>query len=195
MPITNEAKTFNRLQEAIRKDVDLLFGVLTKRFHIALHPERYRYVQQLITTYKAVYILHNMCVDSLRDGVLSRREGAGETNQGRDADGDHEGPPGGAAAAAGGHDGSDGGADSGGAAAAGGPMPGGGGAAGPTNDVGPANLPPAFNAEEQPPPGVMVAVFDAWGETRYPTEHEQLRVDLTAHVWSDLGELLAPYAV
>jgi len=41
----------------------------------------------------------------------------------------------------------------------------------------------------------MVAVFDAWGETRNPTEHEQLRADLTAHVWSDRGELLAPYVV
>jgi len=41
----------------------------------------------------------------------------------------------------------------------------------------------------------MVAVFDAWGETRNPTEQEQLRADLTAHVWSDRGELLAPYVV
>jgi len=39
----------------------------------------------------------------------------------------------------------------------------------------------------------MVAVFDAWGETRNPTEHAQLRADLSAHVWSDRGELLAPY--
>jgi len=41
----------------------------------------------------------------------------------------------------------------------------------------------------------MVAVIDAWGETRNFTEHEQLRADLTAHVWSDRGELLAPYVV
>jgi len=41
----------------------------------------------------------------------------------------------------------------------------------------------------------MVAVFDAWGETRNPAEHEQLRADLTAHVWNDRGEVLAPYVV
>jgi len=55
--------------------------------------------------------------------------------------------------------------------------------------------PPALNAVGQPPAGGMVALFDAWGETRSPTEHEQLRTDLTAHVWSDRGELLAPYVV
>ena len=41
----------------------------------------------------------------------------------------------------------------------------------------------------------MVAVFDALGETRNPAEHEQLRSDLTAPVWNDRGELLAPYVV
>ena len=50
MPMTDEAKTFNRLQGAIRKDVERLFGILTKRFHIALHPGRYRSVKQLVTT-------------------------------------------------------------------------------------------------------------------------------------------------
>jgi len=55
--------------------------------------------------------------------------------------------------------------------------------------------PPALNAVEQPPAGGMVAVFDAWGETRNPSEHEQLRADLTAHVWNERGELLSPYVV
>ena len=73
MPTTDEERTFNRQQEAIRKDYERLFGVLTKRFHIALHPGWYRFVKQLITTYKAVCILHNMCVKSRRDGFLSRR--------------------------------------------------------------------------------------------------------------------------
>ena len=41
----------------------------------------------------------------------------------------------------------------------------------------------------------MVAIFHACGATRNPTEHEQLRADLTVHVWSDRGELLAPYVV
>jgi len=46
----DEAKTFNHLQEAIRKDVDHLFGVLTQRFHITLHSGRDCSVKQLITT-------------------------------------------------------------------------------------------------------------------------------------------------
>jgi len=43
--------------------------------------------------------------------------------------------------------------------------------------------------------GGMVVVFDARGETRNPTEHENLRADLTAHVWSDRGTLMAPNAM
>jgi len=50
-PSSEEQKTFKRLQEAIRKDVERLFGVLMKRFHVALHPGRYRSVSQLVTTY------------------------------------------------------------------------------------------------------------------------------------------------
>jgi len=50
MPSTEEQKTFNRLQEAIGKDVERLFGVLMKRFQFALHPGRYRSVSQLVTT-------------------------------------------------------------------------------------------------------------------------------------------------
>jgi len=41
----------------------------------------------------------------------------------------------------------------------------------------------------------MISAFDAWGETRNPTEHEQLRANLTAHMWSARGELLASYVV
>jgi len=58
MPMTDEAKTLNFLQAAIRKDLERLFGVLTKRFHIALHPGPYRSMKQLLTTYKAVCSLH-----------------------------------------------------------------------------------------------------------------------------------------
>jgi len=60
-PSTEEQTTFNRLQEAIRKDMERLFGVLLKRFHVALHPGRYHSVSQLVTKYKAICILHNMC--------------------------------------------------------------------------------------------------------------------------------------
>jgi len=50
IPLTYEANTFNCLQEAIRKDVERLFGVLTKRFHVALHPGRCLCVKLLILT-------------------------------------------------------------------------------------------------------------------------------------------------
>jgi len=86
----------------------------------------------------------------------------------------------------------------GGAAAAGGAPPGGGigdGGGLPAAADALADPPPALNAVKQPPAGITVAVFDAWNETRNPAEHEQLRADLTAHVWHDRGELLSPYVV
>jgi len=61
---------FNRLQEEVRKDVERLFGVLKQRFHIALHPGRYRSVKMLVLTFKAICILHNMCVESRREGLF-----------------------------------------------------------------------------------------------------------------------------
>lgn len=36
-PVTYKQKTFNRLQEAPRKDIVRLFAVLTSRYYIALH--------------------------------------------------------------------------------------------------------------------------------------------------------------
>ena len=194
MPSTEEQKVFNRLQEAVRKDVERLFGVLTQRFHIALHPGRYRSVKMLVLTFKAICILHNMCVESRREGFLSRRRRAEGPNGGGGADavdGDDEGsgsedsngPDGGPAG--GGGSGHGGGADVGAGAAAGGAAPGGAHAG--------ANAPLHINPVEQPPAGGMAAVFDAWGETRNVAEHEQLRADLTAHVWNDRGDLLAPY--
>eukprot|EP00168_Porphyra_purpurea_P007993 TRINITY_DN20035_c0_g1_i1.p1 TRINITY_DN20035_c0_g1~~TRINITY_DN20035_c0_g1_i1.p1 ORF type:complete len:177 (-),score=23.29 TRINITY_DN20035_c0_g1_i1:437-967(-) len=53
-PTTEEQTTLDRLQEALRNDVERLFGIITKRLHVALHPGRYRTVSHLVTTYKAV---------------------------------------------------------------------------------------------------------------------------------------------
>jgi len=103
MPMTHEAKTFNRLQEAIRKDVERLFGVQTKRFQNALHPGRCPSVKQLVMTYKAVCILHNMSVEARRDTFLSRRTHARGPHGGGSAGGEGEGHTGEDAAAAGGH--------------------------------------------------------------------------------------------
>jgi len=40
-PTTEVEVTFNRLEEALRKDVERLYAVLTARFHVALHPAKY----------------------------------------------------------------------------------------------------------------------------------------------------------
>lgn len=71
-PETRKERTFNRPQEAVRKDVERLFAVVTSRFHIALHPARYRTVEQLNTTSKAIAILHNMIVERSTSHILDR---------------------------------------------------------------------------------------------------------------------------
>jgi len=62
-PTTEVEMTFNRLQEALRKDVERLYAVLTARFHVALHPARYASVAQMVTVTKAVASLHNMVTE------------------------------------------------------------------------------------------------------------------------------------
>lgn len=81
-PRTPEERASNRLQEALRKDVERLYAVLTSRFHIALYPARYAHVSTLIRTAKAVAILHNMVTELRRDGYVSqfRRRGDCETS-------------------------------------------------------------------------------------------------------------------
>jgi len=210
-PSTEEQTTLKRLQEAIRRDVERLFGILMKRFHVALNPGRYHSVSQLVTTYKAICILHNMCVESRRSNFLSRRRrGAGSdggTNcgvrgdAGGGSDGGEEqsgGAPAGGTAAAGAPapgGGSTGGVD-GGIAAAGALAPGGGvgGVAAAMDNIDPVgNAPPALNPAVHPPAAGMDAIFDAWAETQNVHENECLRADLTADMHRDRGELLAPY--
>ena len=192
---TEEQTTFNRLTEAIRKDVERLFGVLMKRFHIALHSGRYQSVSQLVTTYKAICILHNMCVETRRCSFLSRRRraegGAGRTYTG--VGGDAGGAPGGG-------DGHRGGAQAVGAAAAGGPAPGGGAADGAggvaeaMGNIGAAgNTPPAVHPAPHPPASGMAANFEAWAEMQNSAECKRLREDLTADIFHDRDDLLAPY--
>jgi len=65
-PITPAEKSFNRLQEAPRKDVERLYGVMTARFHILLHPGRFGSVEQIMLAGKAAPILHNMVVEQRR---------------------------------------------------------------------------------------------------------------------------------
>jgi len=70
-PITPTEKSFNRLQEALRKDVERLYGVLTARFHILLHPGRFGSVEQMMLAGKAAAILHNMVVEQRRGGFVA----------------------------------------------------------------------------------------------------------------------------
>lgn len=85
-PTTVQQRTYNRLQEAVRKDVERLFAVLTARFHVALHPARYGTVAQLRTTANAAAILHIMMVELRRDAFLGRRRSA--EARGEDVSGD-----------------------------------------------------------------------------------------------------------
>jgi len=91
-PSTEQQRVFNRLQEAIRKDVERLFGVLTRRFHVMLNPARFFTVPSMVLTAQAVAILHNMVVELRRSNFMSRTRAAA-------ADADISGGCGAAAAA------------------------------------------------------------------------------------------------
>jgi len=71
-PTTEDQTTLNRLQEALRKDVERLHAVLTARFQISLHPARAVTVESMVTVAKAVAILHNTVPAKRRDGYVSR---------------------------------------------------------------------------------------------------------------------------
>lgn len=76
---TPQERTFNRLQEAICKDVERSHAVLTARFQMALRPARSTHVSTLIRTAKAIAILHNITTEQRRSGYVSRsRSGFGE---------------------------------------------------------------------------------------------------------------------
>lgn len=71
--ITPQQRTNNRVQEALRKDVERVFAVMTNRFHIALHPARFSTVIRLTATGRAIAILHHVVIRERRDGLLWRR--------------------------------------------------------------------------------------------------------------------------
>jgi len=134
--------TFNRLQEALRKDAERLYAVLTAGFDIVLHPAKYASVAEMVTVTKAVAIFHNIGNEQRRDGYVSRtRMAAGTQAAGAATVGGAGGGGHGAAAAAagqaaggggtGGWAGGGGAGGSGAPAAAGGQAAGGGGSAGP----------------------------------------------------------------
>ena len=71
-PITPAAKSFNRLHNALRMDVERLYGVLTARFIILLHPGRFDSVEQTTFAGKAAAILHNLVVEQRRGRYVAR---------------------------------------------------------------------------------------------------------------------------
>lgn len=70
---TLKRRTYNRLHEALRKDVERLYGFMTARFHILLYLAKFHSVDRIVRTAKAVAILHNMVVVNRRDEYVSRR--------------------------------------------------------------------------------------------------------------------------
>lgn len=186
-PTTRKQKTFNRLQEAVRKDAERLYAVLTARFHIALRPARMGTVVQLTTVAKAVAILHNMVTVVRRGGYVSRHRsgyGAGAPGSGVPAAGQ---------GSAEGDDDEDGVA----AAGVGGPGGGEGAGLGPAAGLGGGGELPDLDS---PAPVVIplaqsphVRAMLAWREVRSAREHVALRDDLAEHVWAERGHLLAPY--
>jgi len=70
-PITPAENIFNRPQEALRKDVERLYGVLTARFHILLHPGLFGSVEQMMLAGKKAAILRNMVVEQRRGGYAA----------------------------------------------------------------------------------------------------------------------------
>jgi len=71
-PQTPEQQTFNRLQEALRKDVERLLDILTARFDVMLHPYRMWTVPRMVLTTQTFVILHNMVVEARQDSLLAR---------------------------------------------------------------------------------------------------------------------------
>jgi len=75
---TLKKRTYNRLQEALRKDVERLFAVLTGRINALPHPARFTTAEKLRQAARAVTILHKIMVKRNRHGYVSlRRVAAG----------------------------------------------------------------------------------------------------------------------
>jgi len=73
---TPRKRTYKRLQEALRKDVERLHEFLTGRFNVLLHPERFTMVETIRQAARAVTIFHNIMVKRNRHGYVSLRRAA-----------------------------------------------------------------------------------------------------------------------
>ena len=96
---TEQQRVFNRLQEAVRKDVERLFGFRTRCLHVMLHPARVFTVPFTVLTAQAAAILHDIVVEMHRSSFVTRTQTAAANAAAASAE---FGAGGGAAAAGGG---------------------------------------------------------------------------------------------
>jgi len=84
-PDSRKKRTYNRIQEALRKDVERLSAILESRFNVLMRPARFTTVEELRTAAQAVTIMHNIMVRRDRHGyaglcrVAAASTGAGDT--------------------------------------------------------------------------------------------------------------------
>lgn len=74
-PEMEEDRVFSMRQEAVRKCVERLFGVLKSRFDILDRPGRLWYKEDMNTVLRACVIMHNMIVQVSKDEYVF--DGAG----------------------------------------------------------------------------------------------------------------------
>ena len=73
---TEQQRVFSRLQEAVHKDVERLFGFRTRCFHVMLHPARVFIVPFTVLTAQAAASLHNIKVEMHRSSFVTRTQTA-----------------------------------------------------------------------------------------------------------------------
>ena len=77
-PQTKEEKNYSKIQEAVRKSVERVFGVLFQRFHILYMPCRLWYKNDMKDIINSCVILHNMIVERRKSlyvsGVIAERD-------------------------------------------------------------------------------------------------------------------------
>lgn len=69
-PVTAAAALFSERQSACRKDIERLFGVLLKRFHILSQPATKWSIAELVTIWECCVILHNVITEDEQDADL-----------------------------------------------------------------------------------------------------------------------------
>jgi len=75
-PESRKKRTYNRVQEALRKDVERLYAILTSRFNVLMRPARCTTVEKLRKAAQAVTIMHNIMVRRDRHGYAGLQRGA-----------------------------------------------------------------------------------------------------------------------